>query len=193
MKKVKGIRGVVVVLVLAVLIVIYSRHIANISQGKEAEDVALNVTPVTEALTRNLATNYPQTPKEVIKYFSEITQCYYNEEYSDEQLVSLADQMLLLYDDELVAYKTHEDYILDLKSDISYYKDNGYVVSSFAPSASTDVEYFSQDGYEWARIWCIYTIKSGKEYKPIQEVFILRKDEKSHWRIFGWRLVEQEA
>lgn len=193
MKKVKGIRGVVVVLVLAVLIVIYSRHIANISQGKEAEDVALNVTPVTEALTRNLATNYPQTPKEVIKYFSEITQCYYNEEYSDEQLVSLADQMLLLYDDELVAYKTYEDYILDLKSDISYYKDNGYVVSSFAPSASTDVEYFSQDGYEWARIWCIYTIKSGKEYKPIQEVFILRKDEKSHWRIFGWRLVEQEA
>lgn len=193
MKKLESFKGVFIVLVLAVLLIMYYRHMSNVSKGKEAEDVATEQSVVTETLQRNLKTNYPSTPKEVIKYFSDITQCYYNEEYSDEQLVGLADQMLLLYDDELVSYKTHEDYLMDLRNDINYYKENNYTVSSYAPSASTDVEYFSEDGHDWARIWCIYTIKSGKFYKPIQEVFILRKDEKSHWRIYGWRLVESQT
>ena len=191
MKSVGNLKGVFVVLVLAGLIIAYSVHISNKTRGKE-EDGAVKASVVTEILDRNLNTNYPQTPKEVIKYFSEITQCYYNEEYTDEELVALADQMLRLYDPELAGFKSHDDYIADLKDDIAEYKFNNYTISSFAPSASTDVEYFSEDGCDWARIWCVYTIKSGKNYKPIQEVFILRKDEKSHWRIFGWKLVEKE-
>ncbi len=191
MKNVGNLKGVFVVLVLAGLIIAYSVHISNKTRGKE-EDGAVKASVVTEILDRNLNTNYPQTPKEVIKYFSEITQCYYNEEYTDEELIALADQMLRLYDPELAAFKSHDDYIADLKDDIAEYKFNNYTVSSFAPSASTDVEYFSEDGYDWARIWCVYTIKSGKNYKPIQEVFILRKDDRSHWRIFGWKLVEKE-
>lgn len=191
MKSVGNLKGVFVVLVLAGLIIAYSVHISNKTRGKE-EDGAVKASVVTEILDRNLNTNYPQTPKEVIKYFSEITQCYYNEEYTDEELVALADQMLRLYDPELAGFKSHDDYIADLKDDIAEYKFNNYTISSFAPSASTDVEYFSEDGYDWARIWCVYTIKSGKNYKPIQEVFILRKDDKSHWRIFGWKLVEKE-
>lgn len=189
MPKFKGLKGVLVFLFLAGLIVMYFFHLSNKNQEKEEDPVA--VTAVQEVLARNLSTNYPQTPKEVVKYFSEITKCYYNEEYTDDELIKMADQMLLLYDDELVAYKTHEDYILDLKADIAGYKDNGYKISSYAPSASTDVEFFEQDGYEWARLWCVYTIRASKQTKPIQEVFILRKDVKGHWRIFGWRLVEK--
>ena len=192
MKNVGNLKGVFVVLVLAGLIIAYSVHISNKTRGKE-EDGAVKASVVTEILDRNLNTNYPQTPKEVIKYFSEITQCYYNEEYTDEQLVLLADQMLKLYDPELANFKSHDDYIQDLKDDIAEYKFNNYTISSFAPSASTDVEFFKEDGYEFARIWCVYTIKSGKNYKPIQEVFILRKDSNSHWRIFGWKPVESQT
>ena len=47
--------------------------------------------------------------------------------------------------------------------------------------------FFTEDGFEWARLWCAYTIKSGKYYKTINEVFVLRKDDKSHWRIYGWK------
>ncbi|MBO7334259.1 MAG: hypothetical protein J6S95_04910 [Lachnospiraceae bacterium] len=193
MKKLSSMRGVFVVLILAAMLIAYYHHMSNISKGKEDEDVVVETSVVTETLSRNLTTNYPSTPKEVIKYFSDITQCFYNEEYTDDELIKLADQMLLLYDDELVNYQDHDVYIMELKNDIAEYKANNYVISSYAPSASTDVEYFSEDGSEWARIWCMYTIKSGKNYKPIQEVFILRKDDKSHWRIFGWRLVENES
>ncbi len=193
MKKLGSYKGVIVVLVLAVLVIMYFVHLSNISRQEEDDAAAAGQnSAITMTLRKNLSTDYPQTPKEVIKYFSEITQCYYNEELSDEDVTKLATQMLLLYDDELVAAKSFDEYILDLKSDINFYNLNGYKISSFSPSASTDVEFFSQDGYEWARIWCVYTLKCQKNYKPIQEVFILRKDEKNHWRIFGWREVEEE-
>lgn len=190
MKRISGLKNVIIVAILAVMVVAYFTHLSNKTSGKE--DEVVTTTPVQDVLARNLKTNYPQSPKEVIKYFSEITKCFYNEEYTEEELIKMADQMLYLYDDELVAYKDHANYILDLKSDIASYKENGYKISSYSPSASTDVERFSEDGYEWARIWCVYTIRAGKNIKPIQEVFILRQDEKEHWRIFGWRLVENE-
>ena len=189
MKKLNEFKGVIIVLVLATALIIYYRHMSNVSKGKEAEDVVSSTSVVSETLQRNLNTDYPQTPKEVIKYFSDITKCFYNEEYTEDELVQLADQMLLLYDPELAGFKSYQDYLFDLKADIDYYKTNNYVISSYSPSASTDVEFFSEDGYDWARIWCVYTIKSGRFYKPIQEVFILRKDDRSHWRIYGWRLV----
>lgn len=193
MRKIKGLKGVILTLLFAGLLVAIFHRLSNKPSNVE-EDVSVKSSAVDIVMERNLSTNYPSTPKEVVKYFSEITKCYYNETFkSDEELVALADKMLLLYDDELVSYKTHEDYILDLKSDINYYNENGYLISSYTPSVSTDVEYFTEDGFEWARLWCLYTIKTSdsKFYKTIQEVFILRKDEKSHWRIYGWDLVDE--
>ncbi len=192
LKKTRGLKGVLMLFFLAILVIGIYYRLSNKPAAASKEPEVIKITPVEEALQRNMKTNYPNTPKEVVKYFAEITQCYYNETFEDETLLeALADRMLLLYDDELVSYKTHEDYILDLKADIYWYNENGYKISSFAPSASTDVEYFTQDGYEWARLWCIFTIKSGKYYKPINEVFILRKDENSHWRIYGWDKVDE--
>ena len=191
MKKDRGLKSVILVFFLAVLAVGLYWRLSNKSVGKSEEEVPVKVTEVQRVLSRNLKTTYPPTPKEVIKYFSEITQCFYNETFeSDEELEKLADQMLLLYDTELVNYKTHDDYMLDLKSDIAFYNANGYTISSFAPSASTDVETFEEDGFEWPRLWCMYPIKSGKYYKQINEVFILRKDEDSHWKIYGWEEVD---
>lgn len=193
MKILNNYKGVFITLILAALIAMYFHHMSNLQTSEEDDGAAITSSAATTALQRNLAVNYPATPKEVVKYFSELTQCFYNEHLEDSEVDAVADQILLLYDDKLVAAKSYDEYLFDLKQDIAFYNMNGYTISSFSPSASTDVEYFSQDGSDWARLWCVYTIKSGKNYKPLQEVFILRKDEKSHWRIFGWQLVEEET
>lgn len=186
--KFKGLRGILILLFAAMAFAGIFFRLNNKQQGGSEEEEVVEATPIEIALERNLTTNYPGTPKEVVKYFSEITQCYYNETFDDdEQLEALARQMLKLYDDELVSYKSYEDYMFDLKSDINFYNENGYKISSYAPSQSTDVVFFTEDGFEWARLWCAYTIKSGKYYKTINEVFVLRKDDKSHWRIYGWK------
>ena len=186
--KFKGLRGILILLFAALAFAGIFFRLNNKQQVSTEEEEVEAATPIEIALERNLNTNYPGTPKEVVKYFSEITQCYYNETFDDdEQLEALARQMLKLYDDELVSYKTYEDYMFDLKSDINFYNENGYKISSYAPSPSTDVVFFTEDGFEWARLYCAYTIKSGKYYKTINEVFVLRKDDKSHWRIYGWK------
>ena len=186
--KFKGLRGILIFLFAAMAFMGFFFRLNNKKSPSTEEEEVKKATPVEIALERNLTTNYPNTPKEVVKYFSEITQCYYNETFDDdEQLEALARQMLKLYDDELVSYKAYEDYLFDLKSDIKFYNENGYTISSFAPSASTDVVFFTEDGFEWARLWCAYTIKAGKDRKTINEVFVLRKDDKSHWRIYGWK------
>lgn len=183
----KGLKGVLIVFSLAIMLVLYFYHLSNKTQKTGDEEIVNTITPVQLALQRNLNTNYPATPKEVVKYFGEITQCYYNEEPTEEELEALARQMLMLFDDKLVLNKTWTNYMFDLQSDITFYKTNGYRISNFTPSASTDVFYFSEDGSDWARLYCIFTIKSGKQFKNLNEVFVLRKDEKSHWRIFGWK------
>lgn len=192
MKKSRGLKSVLMVLFVGLLLVGIFYRLSNKPVVSSEEEPVEKITPIQEALDRNLATNYPQSPKEVVKYFSQITQCYYNETFEDdEELVALADKMLLLYDDELVSYKNHTDYIFDLKSDILFYNENGYTISSYSPSPSTDVVFFTEDGFEWARTWCVYTIKSGKYYKTINEVFVLRKDDRGHWKIFGWDEVNE--
>lgn len=187
--KMAGLKGIIIVAILAVLIVIYYGSLSK--RNTKEEESPVTSSAVTDVLLRNLDTNYPSTPKEVVKYFSEATKCFYIDGISDEDIVKLADKMLKIYDDELVAAKDYDWYIGDLKQEIASNKANGYKVSSYDISASTDVEYFSEGGYECARLWCTYNVKAGKELIKVNNVFILRKDDNSHWRIFGWEQINE--
>lgn len=184
------IKIVIIGVVLAALIVGYYYYL-NQKEKKTAESNP-KVTKVDEVLSRNLENNYPPTPKEVIKYYSELTRCFYNEKYSQEQLIQLADKARELYDEKLLENNEREEYISSLQKEIEDYKKDERVIYSYSVSASTDVYEFSQDGYDWARLHCIYTLRKGSSYVNVNEVFLLRKDENGHWKIFGWELVEDE-
>lgn len=98
-------------------------------------------TAVQKVLQKDLERNYPPTPKEVVKYFAEITKCFYNEEYSEEELEKLATQIQVLYDEALVANKSEDDYMQDLRSEIASMKENKYTIVGYEVSPSTDVEF----------------------------------------------------
>lgn len=192
MKRFSGKKGFVILIFLACLIVGYYAYLSNHNSAKQEEDEAAILSNVEKALSRDLETNYPPTPREVIKYFSEISECFYNEEYSEEKLVKLADKIRLLYDDELVANQTEDEYIKQLKEDIEEFNENKRTIYSYAPSSSIDVETFTEDGYEWARLYCLYSIKEGAMVKKSNTQFLLRKDSDGHYKIYGWKLVETE-
>ena len=67
---------------------------------------------------------------------------------------------------------------------------NGMTVSSYGLPSSTDVEYFSEDGYEWARIYCNFNIRQETKMLNTIEQFLLRKDENGRWKIYGWQLID---
>lgn len=193
MKKDSGMKTMIVGMIMVLLIVGYYYYLSNrdVPQPEETVPETEVLTPSQEVLLRNLETNYPPTPREVVKYFSEITQCFYNEENSDEMVEKLGLKIRELYDDDLKANQTEEDYLASLKFDIEEYKKNKRTISSYAVSSGVDVDTFVENGYECARLYCIYGIKQGELLYNSNTVFILRKDEDGHYKIFGWKLVEE--
>lgn len=184
-----GLKGLIVGIVLICLVLGYYYYLSN-KKTDDSEVQAVKATAVQEALMRNLDNNYPPSPREVLKYYGQITQCFYNETYTDEEFKELALQIQRMYDDELATNKTEAQYLNDLKWDVDDMRSREIVISSYAPASSTDVEYFSQDGFDWAKIRCSFTMRKGTSLASSNEVFLLRKDADGHWKIYGWKLAE---
>lgn len=191
MKQRKILAGIIVVLFLAVAVlavfVVQSRKKVQASEQEEVD-----VSAVTSILLQSIDKNYPPTPKEVLKYYSEITCCFYNDGITEEQLIGLADRALELYDDELVANMSREQYLEDLKQDILQFSSQDIVVSGYTVTNSADVEYFRENGDDCARLYVTYRLRQKTEFIYTTEVFIMRKDADGHWKIFGWTLAPEE-
>lgn len=193
MKRFKGTKGTILLIILACLVVGYYFYLSNNSGKRETEPVDVEVMTMTQkALSRNLESNYPPSPREVVKYFSEITQCFYNEGHTDEELKDLALKMREIYDDELVANQTEEEYLDLLKRDIDEYRSNGRSISGYSPSSSMDVDFFTENGYDCARLYCIYDVQQNSLIYKTTLCFILRKDENAHYKIYGWEKQDSE-
>lgn len=190
-EKMKGskIVKILIIGVLVVAVVLGFYYYLN-HKEKEVQEESAKITAVQNVLLKDLERSYPPTPKEVVKYYSEITKCFYNEEYSEEELLDLAQKIQELYDAELIANKTQEEYLTDLKSEIAQMKEKKCIISSYEISASTDVEFFTQNGYSCARLYCTYYLKQDAKTTSTMECFVLRQDEEKHWKILGWDLVE---
>lgn len=174
-----------------ILVAVVAGFAFSLNHRKEAAEANTQPTAVQKVLMRDLERNYPPTPKEVVKYYADITQCFYNEEYTDAELMQLAQKIQEIYDDELVANKSQEDYLDDLRNEIVGMKKDNCTIPSYVLSASTDVEDFVENGYECSRLYCTFNVKQGTNGTvPSMEEFVLRKDEDGHWKIYGWELVQ---
>lgn len=79
-------------------------------KGNSAENND-DLTEVEKVITKNLEKNYPETPREVVKFYNRIITCFYDEEYTDDELYELGDQARLLMDDELLENNSRDDYL----------------------------------------------------------------------------------
>lgn len=158
--------------------------------AKDEDQIAEQLTVVQELLLRADYKEYPTTPVQVLKYYNDITTCFYNEEYTDSELDQLAILARTLFDRDLILYQTQEEYLEKLREDITEFELQYDGIYRYEVTPANDVEYFTYEDYECARLYCTYTLKSGTGYIFSKEVFIMRKDEDGHWRIFGFDLVE---
>lgn len=190
MKRFKGKRGLFFLAILIIFILVAYYLVSNTPEKIEEE-----VGEISEAkllLVRDLDTNYPPSPKEVLKYYSEITKLFYQEETSQEDIEALAIKSRELFDLELKSMMTEEEYIAKLLEEISTFAKQNMKISSFVISNSIDVEYFHEDGFEFARLYARYTLSQEREFSNINEVFLLKQDEEEHWKIYGWDLAKEE-
>ena len=184
MKKAQGTKGLIIAIVLILLVVGYYYYLSHREVDKTEE---VTVSEAQELLLRDLDRNYPPTPKEVVKYFFDITTCLYNENLSEEDVEALALKIQELYDADLVIHNPKEEYFVDLKSEIAAFRESNSRILNYSTSSSVDVFYFEEDEGSFARLYGTYYLQVQKSLKSLEEVFVLRKDNDGHWKIFGWQ------
>lgn len=191
MKKFKLSTSIIIIVVSVALIVGVFLLIMN-RNAKDDEPTEVEITAVQNVLLRNMENDYPPTPKEVLKYYSDITQCFYAGGYTDEELEQLALRAWELYDEDLQANQDYDIYLEDLKAEIASYREKDWNISSYSTSSSTDVEEFERDGDEWAQLYAFYNVRQSTQIVKVTELFLMRKDDDGHWKIYGWQLANPE-
>ena len=177
----------IIFLVLIVAVVAYFAYLSNKSRG--AEDEAA-MTAVKLVLSRDLENNYPPTVKEVMKYYADIQKCLYSQECLDEEAEQLGMKARALFDDELLAANDVSNHLLALKSEITSFQDDSRQITAASVASSANVDTFTEDGYEFARIHCVYTVLDGGQSNLVDMVYLLRRDGNRRWKIYGWDLAQ---
>lgn len=179
----------VTIILILVVVGLVGTYAFLVSVAKD-EAAAAIMTPVQAALNRDLSKDYPATVKEVVKYYTEIEKCLFNEDCTEEELEQLGMQARGLYDQELLSNNEAGSYLVRLKDEIKTFQGKGRRYAAISVAASTSVDTFSEDGYEFARIHCGYTVtEKGKSYTE-GRVYLLRRDEQRQWKIYGWDAAE---
>ena len=173
----------IMVLILLVFLVVFY-FVVN----REKKDEQLTKLSSTEAtIQRDLSINYPQTPKAVVRYYAELSQCMYDPTNTAEEVEMIATQSRMLFDDELKARQSDAEYLQSLKSTIAAFLSDSRRIVSFTVSPSSEVVYDTLDIGDVATLYCTYTMQKGSVSYSDPEHFLLRKDNEGRWKILGWQ------
>lgn len=181
---------VVVTLLLAIGVIGYYFYINSDDNSNNSNNENI-VGEVDKVLNKDLEARYPYTVREVVQFFIRIQKCYYNEEYTEEELVKLAYKAMELFDTELVEENPFDEYYEDLKTEIGLYEKTGKYIYKVMLEENSDVLYPPPiEGQKYASINCVYYLKDENGTSKVKETYILRKDENDRWKILGWKEYE---
>lgn len=183
MKK-NGVKSAIIIVVCAALCLGYYYYLTQKDSGKEP-----GLSEAEMIISKDLERSYPKTAREVVKFYNQILECYYSEEYSQEQLEKMTAQARILMDDELQEINPQDLYLEAVKADISSYKEDKKQISNITMESSKEVEYKTKNGKDYAYVDVSYFLKSNNKNEKsgrVSQTYILRKDEDSNWRILGF-------
>ena len=188
MKQIKKLVTITLIIVLCVLI--YYRYANKEHSGSDANGNQNNMLEIEKVLNKNLDQYYPKTPLELVKFFTRIQKCYYNENPGDEEIQQLGALARQLFDEELLEENQEDEYYQSLKEEIEKYKKEDRTIDKVAFDKSSDVVYATIDNQKTATLNCVYYMKQGDRITTYEETFIVRKDEEGLWKIYGWKAYE---
>lgn len=157
--------------------------------SQENATVEKDLTEVEKVITRDLESNYPKTPREVVKFYNRIISCYYGEDITDDQLNKLVDQMRLLLDEDLLIVNPREEYYDAVVADIKLYEQAKKHVVSTDVCDSNEVKYVddvkngASEVDKIAYVDASYFVNTNGEFSYSYQQFVLRQDDNGRWKI----------
>jgi Fe-S cluster biosynthesis and repair protein YggX len=174
--------GILVIIIIALLFYMDWSRKSNEKQAASNK----TLTEAEKLLERDLDQNYPETPREVAKYYSSITKALYSG-LKDDEVEALAKRILLLYDEEFLQYNPEDKYLKDLYSDIAAWNNEKRKITNYLLVNEDKEEKVEMDGREFATVYVSYFIlEEGKASETRK--FLMRKSEDGKWKILGWEV-----
>ncbi len=151
------------------------------------------LTEIEMLLTENLDTNYPQTPREVVKLYNRIIKVYYDGGYDEVQFEQLVYMSRELFDEELKDNNPKSEYLAAINKEVEEYKEQSKTIAQHDVCSSNEVVYRTDGEDQLAFVQASYFIKEGSSYTRTHEQYVLRKDEDGKWRILGFYKIEGDS
>lgn len=172
----------------AVIILLFYYYWTN--RVTPIEDTSMEDLPENEKiLAQDFDSNYPATPREVVKSFARIMKALYNDP-KDEEFEPLALKIRELYDEQFLASNPEDTYLTDLKTDIASWEDNNRRITNFLLGSEDQDQSSVIDGVNYSVNYVTYTILENRKFTETWKV-LLRQDEGKRWKILGWDFVPE--
>lgn len=163
---------------------------------QENKDTEKNLTEIEKVIVKDLKSNYPKTPREVVKFYNRIVKCYYGDAPTEDQLNDLVDQMMYLLDEDLLLVNPRDVYYDSVVKDINKYKEEKRQLVNTDVCDSNDVTYVTDDKDgekdELAYVNASYFVNNDGEFTYTYQQFVLRQDEDGRWKILTFYQIEGE-
>ncbi len=183
----KRIRTMVIGLICIGLVVGYYYYLTHKAPSKDESEV----TEVQKIILKDITgKSYPATPREVVKFYNRILLCYYNEEYTDEELRQLTEQALVLMDEELADNNPKEQYFQHVEEEVGVYRAKKRTIGNASVCDSNDVLFKTIENQEYAYVTASYFVRDEDGVAKTGQNYILRKDSENKWKILAFQLQE---
>jgi uncharacterized protein YxeA len=187
-------KNVRVIVIAVVLILVICGGFFLFSQNQNSGNPD-ELTEVEKVLVKDLKKDYPKTPREVVKLYNRIVQCYHTDNLKKEDLGKLVDQMMLLWDKDMLAKNSRDEYYATVVSDIELYKKTKKTITSISICNSNEVDYVTDDrnGDKLAFVNTTYFVNTDGTFTNSHMRVGVRQDENGNWKIIGVTLTKGES
>ena len=181
----RSIRRFAFILCAAILVVASVYYLLFDKFSTEPED-ASPTTEVGKLISKDLTISYPGTPREVMKMYCRVSQCLYNDSYSDSDYEKLAKMIYQLYSTDLAVKNPYDSFLSKLKSEVDSYKEGKKAIATYTVSTSSEVDYRKINNRECALVEVQFLMHIGSSYQKANEQFVL-VNENDQWKILGFQ------
>lgn len=183
----RTISTIITMTIVAILIVsLYAYWITN----HDPSDTQTTLSETEILLQKDLEKDYPETPREVVKYYSRMLKMLYSE-LEDSETEALAYKIRELYDQELIQNTFEDEYITNLYTEIASWKEEGRRIANFILINEELETKKNIDGREYADVYVSYTFQEKGKFSQTLR-FLLRLNEEDQWKILGWTYVPKD-
>ncbi len=177
-----SIKSVIVVILLIAIVLFYFNYLSNRSSEQKTQREIDELTALSEY---DMITEYPKTPRDVVKLHCRFFKVFYGQKLTDDDLYILNQQIRHLYSTELLSYNSEPDTLKSLKKSIENMRSEKYEYKSFLLPEASQVKTYTQNGREMATMEVEITLdtKDSAGYLYLQYVLV---KENEQWKILAW-------